>query len=180
MMVSNEEVISILDAMLIEDSEMLFEHFGCEIAYLGSTVRELDRSTVGVIDAGCDELELSLVLNIPFSILALSYPTKDDITELPEAELEDWVLELSNQIMGKLKNRLVAQGLMVKLGLPEAFFNGYDGAPDSYKESHKCFSFEVDQVPMEFWMHVDVKEPIEALTKDEEDDDAFSGEIEFF
>lgn len=175
----NEKSQSVIHNMLVADCESLFHHYGCDIVFHSEINEPVESAAIGVIDAGCDEVELSLALHIPFSILALSYPCQEAVMDLSEEQLEDWLLELANQLMGKIKNRLVNQGLSVKLGLPEGFFDVGENAVDAFCSNHARFVFEVDNQIMECWLHVDFKVDVPDLIELAEED-AFNGDIELF
>lgn len=174
-----ENAKSVIREMFLSDCASLFQHYGCDAIFCDDIAESEEIHAIGVIDAGCDELELSLMLNIPFSILALSYPCQEVIVDLPEEQLEDWLLELANQLMGKLKNRLVNQNFAIKLGLPDSYFDVDTLTENSFLSSHDGYLFEVDGVRMECWLHVDIKTDSIQLSNDA-NEEAFSGEIELF
>lgn len=170
---------SAISQMFIDDCEMLFQHYGCDAKYRSDHDALGNIHSLGVIDAGSPELEFTLLLNVPFSILALSYPCQDMILDLPEEQLEDWLLELANQLMGKLKGRLLQQQLTITLGLPESFFDVTDVALDRLVQTSERFVFEVDGELLECWLHIDIK--VEQMCIIEvQDAAAFSGEVELF
>ena len=58
---------------------------------------------------------------MPLSVLAMTYPVPDVLTLTDEA-LEDWISELSTQLIGRLKNQLLKHDCNLKLGLPETYY----------------------------------------------------------
>lgn len=176
---ATEGAKTIIGEMLKSSCTSLFQYYGCEASFRGIIAQSEESHTLGAIDAGCDDFELSLILNIPFSILALSYPCQGSVVELPEAQLEDWLLELANQLMGKVKIRLQKQRFVIKLGLPDSYFDVDGTTKNSLITSHVGYVFEVDGVSMECWLHVDIKNHAIQLELDS-GEDTHSGEIEFF
>jgi hypothetical protein len=170
---------TIIGEMVKSSCTSLFHYYGCEASFCGIVAQSEASHTLGAIDAGCDDFELSLILNIPFSILALSYPCQGSVVELPEAQLEDWLLELANQLMGKLKIRLQKQSFIIKLGLPDSYFDVDGTTKNALITSHVGYVFDVDGVSMECWLHVDIKNHAIHLELDSSED-THTGEIEFF
>ncbi len=86
--------------------------------------------TLSIIGLG-GKLRGSLVLSVPNAVLAQSHPTggKD------ENELTDWLAELTNLILGRIKRELLAYGITTELSTPvlisaTAFrFERFRGAP---------------------------------------------------
>lgn len=93
------------------------------------------------IDAGNSDFDASLAIAMPLSLLADTYPTGEPSENLCEADLQDWVCELANRTMGRVKNKLGAYSCAVKSGLPE-FRHGEDRTRDTSEltqELKYCF-----------------------------------------
>ncbi len=122
----------------------LFESFGGDVSLVDEV--EFDSSDVptSVIEAGNGEMEASLMMNISFSILSKTYPVERDRTNIGESEMEDWLCELANRLLGKFKNKLHQYSCLLKPGLPE-YYPGTDdyecGSPMSIKFP---FFFEIE------------------------------------
>jgi len=69
---------------------------------------------MAVIDTGSDELEVLLVLKMPFSVLSMTYPVIDNITSIDESKPEDWISELSNQLIRRVKTKLIEHNFFIK------------------------------------------------------------------
>lgn len=122
----------------------LFESFNCRIKTLDDA--ELDTLIVPTarIDSGNSELEIVIALHLPFSALAMTYPVQDNITRIDEAELEDWLTELSNRLLGKFNRHLSLYGCQLNHGLPEYYFGTQDSpAVDKEFESF-AYHFDLD------------------------------------
>lgn len=168
--------------MLKADCLSLFEHYGCEIFLIEDRSIEVEDSPVSMIDAGSSELELFLTLRIPHAVLSLSYPCQDIVNDISEEQLEDWAMELANQLMGKLKNRLVSQQIYLKIGLPEAYFDIEDATLFGGDAMAQQLYFSVDGVPFACSLAYDIKDPhwqpsLQYVTDAQE---SFGGEIELF
>jgi len=87
---------------------------------------------VSILSATGEKIRLLSTLNIDESLLASMHPSgTSDV--LPQRELEDWCRELNNQLMGRVKNKLLRVGCEIMTGLP-SLITGTDistvSAPD--------------------------------------------------
>lgn len=122
----------------------LFESFNCRIRTLDDA--ELDTMTVPTarIDSGNSELEIVISLHLPFSALAMTYPIQDNITGIDEAELEDWLNELSNRLLGKFNRHLSLYDCHLNHGLPEYYFGTQDYPAVSEQIDSFVYHFDLD------------------------------------
>lgn len=70
--------------------------------------------TLAIIGLGGQKLRGSVVLGIPESLLRISHPAAGSEPE----ELADWLAELANLLLGRLKAQLLARGVSIELGTP--------------------------------------------------------------
>ncbi len=70
--------------------------------------------TLAIIGLGGQKLRGSVVLSIPSPLLARSHPTGRTSAE----ELADWLAELANLLLGRLKVQLLERGISIELGTP--------------------------------------------------------------
>ena len=126
----------------------LFEYYECDVQDLDESDLDGDNIFTALIDAGSDELEILIVLNIPYPILALTYPVKDIIQVTDEA-LEDWIMEILNMLMGKIKNKLLHYNCSLNLGLPESFcdIDISDVIPERCEQ--QSFLLSIDNEPID-------------------------------
>jgi hypothetical protein len=75
--------------------------------------RETYASIVGATGEG---LRLSSTMNFDARLLARTHPS--GAADVSAADIEDWCRELNNQLMGRLKNKLLRVGCEVVAGLP--------------------------------------------------------------
>ncbi len=121
----------------------LFESLNCTVRPAEANEDLLEPDPFSSIDAGSDEMELQIFLKIPISVLSLSYPVTN-IIEIDEENLEDWLAELANQLMGRLKSKLIKYGSDIQLGLPESYFDVPLRTFREFNGNEKAFYFLVD------------------------------------
>ena len=85
---------------------------------------------IAVIGFGGETLRGSVSFEVPWRVIQASHPARSSATD----DLVDWVSELSNLVLGKLKTRLRGRGVVIQLGLPMTFTTratqtGATGAP---------------------------------------------------
>jgi hypothetical protein len=100
----------------------LFESLNCSIKRITEHEEAVAGIPIACIDAGSEDLEILLSLRIPVSVLSLTYPLQEDIVGMDDVILEDWLSELSNQLVGKMKRKLFVYGLELQIGLPNSYF----------------------------------------------------------
>ena len=149
---------------------------------LEASNEELIDVPIACIDAGSNDIELTLCLQFPVSVLALTYPVQEDITGVDEERLEDWISELSNQLVGRVKNRLLTHNCRVDLGLPTSYFGSDVSHLLSGNSEIMSMYFDVDGETCAFHMSVDVFEEDMEFTLQEADDSESldDGELELF
>jgi hypothetical protein len=108
-------------------------------------VKELDTGTdprhipnyVSVLGATGEGLALSSTMTVDRELLVNTHPLGP--TDILPADLDDWCRELNNQLVGRLKNKLLSRGVVVMLGLP-VLIRGTDvttvGSPDLTVTQH--------------------------------------------
>jgi len=116
------EVVQCIQELFFNSCKNLLESFGCAVEQTESDPDRLDGAPIACIDAGSPDIEFKVALQLPSEVLALTYPVGEGITSIPEDRFEDWVSELSNQLMGRLKNKLLEHECFVDLGLPTSYF----------------------------------------------------------
>lgn len=153
---ARENIIQALHELFEAACVGLFQSLGCEITRILEPPYELGDVPLASIDAGSNDLELMLFLRVPLPILALTYPGQEEIVTVDEGRLEAWIPELANQLMGKLKNRLIPAGCNLTMGLPECYFGTGLGEilPSGYE--HAMFYFDVDNEIFECCLSIDV------------------------
>jgi len=137
---------------------------------------------IACIDAGSNDLELIICLQFPVSVLALTYPVQADITGVDEERLEDWISELSNQLVGRVKNKLLTHNCRVDLGLPTSYFGSdVSNLLSEHGETTSVY-FDVDGETCAFHISIEVfeDEMLFTLEEDEGSGSLDDGELELF
>lgn len=73
-------------------------------------------SYASVLSAAGEGLRISSTVSMDREVLALTHPSGADSAS--ERDVEDWCRELNNQLMGRVKNKLLRLGCEVSTGLP--------------------------------------------------------------
>ncbi|VUD68769.1 hypothetical protein TDB9533_04128 [Thalassocella blandensis] len=121
------ETLQFMSSLLEVSCLELFEKFGCEVTFLDEVPLDVTDMPMAVVDAGNADFESSLYVHIPFSVLSVTFPIRHQKEDFGEAELEDWVCEIANRILGRLKNKLALYSCPIKTGLPEYYLGTGEG-----------------------------------------------------
>jgi CheY-specific phosphatase CheX len=104
----------ILEGLVVECCEALFAHYGVDLTFAPDTSRaevwDEDLALAGIIGFTADELRGSLVLAMGRAPL--------EAVDAEAARHRDWIQELSNQLLGRVKNRLLGYGVDLKMTTP--------------------------------------------------------------
>ena len=180
-MLPAEDVFPHVQTIYRESLIDLFSGLNCEVEQVSDLDRELTEAPIARIDCGSSELELTILIRIPMSVLALTYPI-EKVIDIDESELEDWISEISNQLIGKIKTRLSKRECDVTIGLPSAFFDSTMAPlmPDGGMTSG--FYFLIDNEPCETLLCMEAfEDTIQFNLEETEQEDPFAdGEMEFF
>lgn len=103
------------DAVIHSTTEVLASH-GISADYeSGQGASETAwADTLAIIGLGGQKLRGSVVLSVPASLLARSHPTRGSTPE----DLADWLAELANLLLGRIKTQLLGRGISIQLGTP--------------------------------------------------------------
>ena len=72
------------------------------------------------IDLTSEDLKVAMLLIVPRQILINTIPGIPDGQDITEDMQEDWILELSNRLMGRLKNKLLSHDCFLQIGIPKS------------------------------------------------------------
>lgn len=111
MYVQNQRVSSVIDGIIGEVCKNLFEAYGVKLEAVERTMEE-EQSLVlcGVLGFAGSAMRGSLLLAGTKTPFEQSRPV--------EGEMRDWVGELANQLVGRLKSRLLQRGVDIALSTP--------------------------------------------------------------
>src|SRR5262245_22334772 len=101
-----------LQAILAESCRALFSAYGIDVT--SGNAPDGASPLLGRIHFVGRDMSGNLTIGLDREQLKRSLPVKTD----RQADLEDWVRELANQLMGLVKTRLQARGINVMLSLP--------------------------------------------------------------
>ncbi|MCO7222820.1 hypothetical protein [Pleionea sp. CnH1-48] len=158
----------------------LFEDFDFKVSRVPSDIKTVNRCFVVSIDAGSSDIELVIYLYVTTTMLAFTHPEKEDVLEVDEKKLEDWAMELSNQLMGRLKNKLLSYDCTLQMGLPDSHF---DESSEKLLKENAEFSewvFMIEDEMVGSQLSVNMINSIDLVKQEESGDDVDTGELEFF
>jgi hypothetical protein len=101
-----------LEAILADSCRKLFSAYGIDITTSGAP--ESPQPLLGRIHFVGRDMSGNLTIGLDREQLKKSLPVKTE----RQADLEDWVRELANQLMGLVKTRLQHRGINIMLSLP--------------------------------------------------------------
>lgn len=170
-------IFELYEAACIE----LFQSMGCEVSWATAEEFGVENTPIASIDAGSEDLEIKLILHIPFPALALTYPVLN-VFEVDDNQLEDWLAEISNQLIGRMKSKLIKHECFVQIGLPESFFgiNPQELIPEGY--ACKSLFFHLDSEVIECQVYINMfNDNIDLNIREDETADVLDeGGIELF
>lgn len=174
-------IVNILNEIFVSSCTNLFEELDCKVETVDGDQAALEGAPFGYIDAGSDDLELTVALRLPMTVLVMTYPICEDALNPDEETLEDWVSELTNQLIGKIKRRLLQHDCLLRIGLPMALFgaNLDDAMPPSAIQLSTYMT--VDKALCECRLAIEIfNENMEFSLNAQEDTGSSGGDLEFF
>jgi len=132
------------------------------------------------IQAASNDLTLTLLLHAPKSVLIGTLPRMAEIKPLGNSLLEDWTLELSNRIIGKLKNKLISYGCILKNGLPR-FIEPIASQNFKHNGEEMALFFDINGETIECRLFVEIFNKAMSLALQEHElDNTEESELDFF
>jgi hypothetical protein len=137
---------SILNSLYLESAADLLSANGLHSCVVQESAPAVsgagETAYVSVLCANGEGVALSSMIKIDKHLLASIHPLQP--ATVSQRDLEDWCRELNNQLVGRMKNKLLRYGVTVSLGLP-VLLTGTDvsavAAPDLTINDH---SFALD------------------------------------
>jgi CheY-specific phosphatase CheX len=107
---TNQEIVDLLAS---ESCISLFSDYSLELRRVETAPAVADDDTMycGVIGFTGDQMRGSIVLAATREPLGRTAPVSD-------ASLREWIAELSNQLLGRFKNKLVPRGVVLHVSTP--------------------------------------------------------------
>jgi hypothetical protein len=133
---ASTEAVSLIDGLVLDSTRALFENYGVKLDLDGSSIERTLSSVelISTIGFSSPALNGSLLLAMPNSVLTQTLPT-------PDANLADWSGELTNQLLGRLKNQLLNYDVAINLALPVVVFGAEFSLPTNHRQLSRRFSF---------------------------------------
>lgn len=111
--------IALVIELYVQASNELFLAYGLTSGAGGRNAeasRANEKRYISILSATGDKIRLLSTLKVDESLLASIHPS--GASELSQRQLEDWSRELNNQLMGRVKNKLLRVGCEIVTGLP--------------------------------------------------------------
>jgi hypothetical protein len=128
---------SILNSLYLESAADLLSANGLDSSLVPAASAAGETAYVSVLCANGEGVALSSMIRIDKRLLASIHPLPP--AAVSQRDLEDWCRELNNQLVGRMKNKLLRYGVTVSLGLP-VLLTGTDvsavAAPDLTVNDH--------------------------------------------
>ena len=180
-----EEVIEQIQGLFKDSCTELFGSLNCEVAIGEQNGESFEEVPIACIDAGSGDVEFLIALQLPLSILAMTYPVTEGITMVREDYLEDWISELSNQLIGRLKRKLTSHECNVDIGLPTTYFGAELESllsANGANSERKTYFFDIDGELCACSIALEVFNDATSYVIDpnSHDDDQNEGELELF
>jgi len=173
-------VVQLVHRLFEASCHDLFAGFNCILKPLSEASHDFENAPIAIIDAGSSEIEINIGLELPMEVLALTYPVPN-IIDVDEEYLEDWLSELSNQLIGRLKAKLIMHSVYINLGLPSSYFGtDLDSLIPSDSNRLSLF-FDMDGESCAFHIGMEVFDNDIAFSLEESEYDGLAeSEIELF
>ncbi|HXT16113.1 MAG TPA: hypothetical protein VN706_10825 [Gemmatimonadaceae bacterium] len=119
----NPTVTALVRRLYLESVTELFAAYGfsAQADDDGAVRSGIHRASyISVLSLTAPGLRLACTIDLDAELLARLHPARSHADQAPPlaSDLEDWSRELNNQLGGRLKNKLLARGFDLMLGLP--------------------------------------------------------------
>jgi hypothetical protein len=114
----NTQSLAILDTIINDSICGLFAVSGIKLAPIASLPESHDHTFAASIGFTNPQMPGTLVLTLDRELAVNSRPTELRAKEPSEQDLDDWVGELVNQLIGRIKNQLLRHKLELELSIP--------------------------------------------------------------
>lgn len=130
------ESSALVDGLVLDVTRALFRSYDTPLELDGSPAQKTLESAdhVGVIGFSSDTFSGSLLVALPSGVLERTIPALGE-------SLVDWCGELANQLLGRLRNRLLDYGVSIEMTLPVVISGGRFALPAKTRPITRYFSF---------------------------------------
>lgn len=135
--------VSLIDGLVRNAAEALFATYGAKLEPDGTPLSRTLKKTqlLGVIGFSSRDLSGALLMAMPRALVERTLPT-------PDANPGDWCGELTNQLLGRLKNQLLKYQVAVNLSLPVVVCGEGMSLPASTRKITRYCSYACDGLIM--------------------------------
>jgi CheY-specific phosphatase CheX len=137
-----------LDKVICESLVGLFAVNGVNLDAKASDAEGPEHTLAASIGFAGERLRGVLVLTAGRDLVAASRPTQFQHLLSVDAELCDWMGELANQLLGRIKNRLLRYGIDFEMSIPAVVQGRHlkRALPDASLSRQMCFSHAMGSV----------------------------------
>ena len=177
MPIEKDDLIPYLEGLFETACLKLFERMDQEIVRV-EAAGKVTRHFSSKIYSVSDQLSVSLLLVMPCQIIEDTLPMISDPPENMEEIERDWVLELSNQMLGRFKNKLLAHDCVLKMGLPALTDEIGSEAESTCNGTFIPMFFAIRHDVLECYLCIRVKDTSLSLVDHEDEDEDWFSESE--
>ena len=146
-----------------------------------NTVDDCSETLTAQIGASSSDLNIQLLLRVPKLLLSLLLPSGQSASVQKDTVLADWVLELSNQLLGKLKSDLVSHECRLDLGIPILYTSPVPTSSNSADAASQKWLYEIENSVIECCLSINViNDGLTIRRAKVESDSVEEGELELF
>lgn len=170
----NNEIIPHIIGLFESAGIKQFESMNEEVELIGKPGKDSD-VLKSYIDVTSDDLKVALSLSVPRSVLKKTIPGVPQGTNITDAMQEDWILELANRLLGRLKNKLLSHSCILHMGIPKSSQReDVDKLFDDGGQKESFF-FDMNGEVVECYLSLNIyNENMEMDLYEDEDEDWFS------
>lgn len=117
----NQESLRRIDDFLVSSTQALFKSHGLELSQDGPGTTGASNPITATIGFTAEGLRGLLVLGIDRALATRSLPKNLQAGAQGDEIIADWAGELSNQLLGRLKNKFHSIGIDISLSTPIVF-----------------------------------------------------------
>lgn len=136
---TSTESSALVDGLVFDATRALFGSYGAPLELDGSPLQKTleSASFVSVIGFSSRSFNGSLLLALPRDVVEHTLPAAG-------GDLMDWCGELANQLLGRLKNRLIDYQVSINMTLPVVISGGRFALPAKTRPVTRYLSFVSD------------------------------------
>lgn len=123
--------------------------------------KEEDFHWTGIIGLAGDQITGSLALSCTQDLLDKTHPNHGLGMPVGAEDLVDWLGEITNQLLGRLKNCTLDYGVSFSLSAPSVVKGITLEVQDQGKRQIQTFYFEADKIPLQIKLMITMKQSID-------------------